>query len=92
MKPTIFDRVRPFVSKVLAAPIAIALIWAANKTGLVGLTDPEVQIAIVSGITWLISTVIHTFISKWSNPANTATTELAAEGKRASVEMKAIQE
>ncbi len=80
MEPTLFDRLRPFISKVIAAPIAIALVALADKTGVTELGGAETQAAVVGGLVWLLGEVIHTFISKKTNPANTASARLAARG------------
>lgn len=80
METTFWDRLRPFISKVIAAPVAIALVWLSGKVGVVDLSSAETQAAVVSGIVWLIGTVVHTAISKYTNPANTASHKLAARG------------
>lgn len=78
MNISIFDRLRPYLSKVLASILVPALAWAAAKTGFVGFLDPAVAEGIANfAASWLVLTLTHTGLAKWFNPGNTASAHLA---------------
>jgi hypothetical protein len=71
----------PFISRILAPLIVAFLAWAAQKTGIVALTDQHFQDTIIAAIVWLITEVTHIVISKKTNPGNAASSQLAEVDK-----------
>lgn len=88
MDISLFDRLRPFLSKIIAPLIVSALAWAANKTGVVALTDTQFQETMIAVVMWAITSITHTAISKKTNPGNTASAHLAAISKVESERLK----
>lgn len=74
---TFFDRLRPFLSKMIAAIVVPLLAWLASKTGRMEFLDPELQHIIQGAALWLVLTVAHTLFAKKTNPGNTASAHLA---------------
>lgn len=77
---TMMDRMRPWLSKIIAAPVAMGCMALSNKMGWTYVGDIQTQATIVAGLTWFISEVVHVLVSKYVNPANTASAHLAAQG------------
>ncbi len=89
MDISMIDRLRPFLSKIIASAVVSGLAWLASKTGYADFADAHFA-EVVSGIVlWLILTVTHTGVSKVTNPGNTASAHLAKAGKIESESLKA---
>lgn len=71
------DKLRPFVSRILAAPIAAACAVLLHKTG-IAVDDTTVTAAVVAGAYG----VAHKVLDKVTNPADTASAHLAVQGKQ----------
>lgn len=78
---TLYDKSRPFLSKIIAVPIGGALAYLALKTGIEKWNDPELAITISTTLTWLILEVVHTIVGKKTNPLNANSAPLAAAGE-----------
>ncbi len=77
---TNMDRLRPWISKIVAAPVAMGCMAISNKMGWTYVGDIQTQATIVAGLTWFLSEVVHVLVSKYVNPANTASAHLAVQG------------
>lgn len=76
MRLSLFDRARPFLSRLLAPFVAAACGVLAHKTG-IAVDDATVTAAIVAGAYG----IAHKVLDKKLNPADTASANLAAQGK-----------
>lgn len=76
MRISFFDRLRPFLSRLIAPVIAAACGAVAHKTGIV-VDDATVTAAVVAGAYG----IAHKMLDKKLNPADSASAHLAAQGK-----------
>lgn len=73
---SLLDKLRPFLSRIIAAPIAAGCAVLLHKTG-IAVDDTTVTAAVVAGVYG----VAHKVLDKVANPADTASAHLAAQGK-----------
>ncbi len=89
MDISIIDRLRPFLSKIIASVVVSGLAWLATRTGYADFTDARFAEVVTGAVLWLLLTLTHTVIAKKTNPGNTASAHLAKEQKMESDRMKA---
>ncbi len=89
MNITLLDRLRPFLSKIIAAAVVPMLAWIAARTGYADFADERFAEIISGSVLWLVLTLTHTAASKKTNPGNTASAHLAKEQAATTVELKA---
>lgn len=77
MTITLFDRLRPYLSKLIAAAVVPALAWVAAKTGYADFADERFAEIVSGAVLWLALTLTHTAAAKRTNPGNTASAHLA---------------
>lgn len=92
MDITLIDRLRPFLSKMIAAAVVPALAWVAAKTGYADFADERFAEIIAGAVLWLVLTLTHTAVSKKTNPGNTASAHLAKAQTITKAEIMAAQE
>ena len=85
---TIYDRLRPYLSKWIGGLVSAGLVIIVDKTGIVALSDQAVSTAITSSIMWVLGSTVHTLTSKKTNPSNTASAHLAKLGATEVKEIK----
>lgn len=79
MNITLLDRLRPYLSKLIAAAVVPLLAWLAAKTGYADFADERFAEIVSGAILWLALTLTHTAAAKRTNPGNTASAHLAKQ-------------
>lgn len=84
------DIIRPYLARVLAAPIAALCAWLLMHWQVNITTDTQAQlvtalVAFILPFFGIVYAIVHKILDKWINPADAATTTLAAQGKAAQV-------
>jgi uncharacterized membrane protein len=73
------DGLRPFVSRIVGAVIGALAGALSTKVGIQ--VDPSTQASITTAVVVGAYGVVHKIVDKKLNPADTASTRLAAQGK-----------
>ena len=81
MELSLFDKLRPFISKIIAVPVGGGLAYLATRTGIEDWNDPNLAVTVATTLTWFILEVVHTVVGKKTNPLNANSAPLAAAGK-----------
>jgi hypothetical protein len=86
MQTSILDSLRPFLSRILAPLISAVFTWLAVHYGINFADDTREQViealvVVIIPLAQIVNGVAHRVIDKKINPADTASTHLAQEGK-----------
>lgn len=93
MELTLFDRLKPYLSKLIAAAIVPLLAWLAQITNIPWFANPENAETVREVIViWLAATLVHTATSKRTNPSNSASAHLAKDEQVYTASLKATPE
>lgn len=88
------DSLRPYIARILAAAIAAGIGALATKLGIDATSVDQTALATSVGsfLTLVIYAVVHKLIDKKVNPADSASTHLAVQGKATVSAMKAVEQ
>ena len=88
-----FDALRPYLARLISAAVAAGLAAIATKMGIDATSSDQVALAGSLGtfLTLVIYSVLHKLLDKKINPADAASSHLAAAGVTTSANLKASQ-
>lgn len=78
MELTLYDRARPYLSRIAVLVLAPIIVWVGEKLGLAPEEVSELKnyVGLLVSV-YLIPSLIHLVTSKFTNPGNTSSAHLA---------------
>lgn len=86
------DFLRPYLARIIAAAVAALIGWVVTKLGIDATSVDQTALATSVGtfLTLVVYSVAHKLFDKSINPADSASTHLAVQGKQDAANLKLV--